>query len=344
MSKNTHTFDEYIIFFSPKRNTGSIVNIRFFVIKMQKNIFWIACLVSLVRATIFTASLSQDSISVGDRILYEATVIVPKGATITPPDVATAFGKFVVKEWNSDKVEKKNADSLNFKYVISFYEIEQCTIPPVPFIQTFNGKSDTLLSKPMPIRLVLVPNTDSAAAAPVIKDLKPQQNAGRPSFVWLWIVLGLSAVSLLVYFSRRFLKKRKEKAAQPIPLKPPYDEAIESLRLLDEQQYLTRGMIREHVFGLSDIFKRYIERRFEVNAAEFTTEEMLEWIMTSPLDPEGKKIAEWFFSATDPVKFAKMLPSNDTLHRFGHDVRQFLELTRPNPETSQTPKEPSHAA
>jgi hypothetical protein len=344
MSKNTHTFDEYIIFFSPKRITGFIVNIHFFIMKMQKNIFWILCLASLVQATIFTASLSQDSISVGDRILYEATIIVPKGATITPPDVGTAFGKFVVKEWNSDKVEKKNADSLNFKYVISFYEIEQCTIPPIPFIQTLNGKTDTLLSKPMPVRLVLIPNTDSAATAPSIKDLKPQQSAGKPSFIWLWIVLGLAALIALVYFSRRFWKKRKEKAAQPVPLKPPYEEAIESLRLLDEQQYLARGMIREHVFGLSDILKRYIERRFEVNAAEFTTEEMLEWIMTSPLEADGKNIAEWFFSATDPVKFAKMLPQNDTLYRFGQDVRQFLEMTRPKPETSQSQKGPSHAA
>jgi hypothetical protein len=314
--------------------------------KLKKSILWTFCLAFSVQATVFTATISQDSISVGDRILFDATLLVPKGATVVPPDIGAAFGKFVVKEWNSDKIEKKNADSLNFRYVISFYEIEQCTIPPVPFIQILSGKTDTLLSKPMPIRLVFVRDTDSAATS--IKDLKPQQRAGSPSFSWLWIVLGICFVAALVYFSRRFWKKRKEKTTQSVPLKPPYDEAIESLRLLDEKQYLAHGMIREHVFALSDIFKRYIERRFEVNAAEFTTEEMLEWIMTSSLDPDGKKIAEWFFSATDPVKFAKMHPDNDTLHRFGHEVRQFLEQTRPKPQPQaaavQGPKDKPHAA
>jgi hypothetical protein len=38
---------------------------------------------------------------------------------------------------------------------------------------------------------------------------------------------------------------------------------------------------------------------------------------------------EWFFRATDPVKFAKMLPDQDTLARFGIEVRAFLEATRP---------------
>jgi hypothetical protein len=303
------------------------------------------CLAFTAGATVFTATVSQDSISVGDRILFETTILAPKGAVITPPDVGTAFGKFRVKEWNSDKAEKKNADSLNFRYVLSFYEVEQCTIPPVPFIQTANGKTDTLLSKSMPIRFVLVANTDSSNTS--IKDLKPQQRAGSPSLAWAWIVLAVAVVAALIYFSRRFFKKRADTAAKSIPLLPPYDEAIEALRILEEKRYLGQGLIREHVFGLSDILKRYIERRFGVNAAEFTTEEMIDWIMTAPLEPDDKKIAEWFFMTADPVKFAKLHPDTDTLHRFGHETWKFLEQTRPQ-QTVQTAvqeaKDKPHAA
>jgi hypothetical protein len=308
--------------------------------KIQTTLIGVLCLACAARATVFTATVSQDSISVGDRILFEATILVPKGASVIPPDVAAGFGKFVVKEWTTDKAEKKNADSLNYKYIISLYEVEQCTIPAVPFIQTLAGKNDTLLSKPMPVRLVLIRNTDSANTS--IKDLKPQQTAGSPSFAWLWLVLGAGALTALFFFARRFLGKRT-RAAHSVPPKPPYEEAIEALRMLEEQQYLGKGMLREHVFGLSDILKRYIERRFDVNAAEFTTEEMLGWIMTSSLEPPEKKIAEWFFAATDPIKFAKMLPDNDTLHRFGHEVRQFLEQTRPGIETQQAPKDKPNA-
>jgi hypothetical protein len=175
----------------------------------------------------------------------------------------------------------------------------------------------------------------------MIKGLKPQQSAGSPSLAWIWIIAGVCAVAGAIYFSRRYFHKRKI-AATIIPLKPPYEEAMEALKVLDEKQYLVKGMIREHVYGLSDILKRYLERRFDVNAAEFTTEEMLGWITGSPLEPADKKSGEWFFSMTDPVKFAKWVPENETLHRFGAEVRQIIERTRPKPEAAAQSKDGPH--
>ena len=125
---------------------------------------------------------------------------------------------------------------------------------------------------------------------------------------------------------------------------PPYEEAIEALALLEAKQYLVKRLVREYVFELSDIFKRYLERRFEVNAAEFTTEEMLDWIKASKLAPEDRKVCEWFFYTTDPVKFAKWLPDNDTLYRFGADVRQVIERTKPAPIAAAQATDKPHAA
>ena len=78
--------------------------------------------------------------------------------------------------------------------------------------------------------------------------------------------------------------------------KPPYEEAIEALDRLEAKQYVAKGMIRDYVFELSEIAKRYIERRFEVQAAEFTTEELADWTKRSPLQLAERKTAEWFFS------------------------------------------------
>jgi hypothetical protein len=310
----------------------------FFNMKRYKNVLLLLSLCSwTAHATVFIATVSQDSISLGDRILFNATALVPKGAVVTPPSPENSFGKFVVKEWNTGKSELKNADSLTFNFVLSLYVLEQCTIPAIPFVQTFNGKTDTLLSKPMPIRLVIIRDADSTNTS--IKGLKPQQIVGSPSLAWLWIVLIVLGIIAAILLIRRYVKKRAKKGAEIVPLLPPYEEAMNSLRLLEAKQYLSKLMIREHVFELSDILKRYLERRFDVNAAEFTTEEMLAWIMRSPLEPDDKKSGEWFFSTTDPVKFAKWQPENDTLHRFGAEVRQIIERTRPKPETVSTPKE-----
>jgi hypothetical protein len=49
---------------------------------------------------------ASDELSVGDRVLFSVTTVVPKGATVVrAPDPANAFGALVVKEWNSKKHE-----------------------------------------------------------------------------------------------------------------------------------------------------------------------------------------------------------------------------------------------
>jgi hypothetical protein len=250
--------------------------------------------------------------------------MVPKAGQVVPPATENGFGKFVVKEWTSDKAEKKNADSLTFHYIITTYTAENCTIPALDFIVAKEGGADTLRTRPVPMRLILVSSPDTAA----IKDLKPQQSAGKPSLAWLWIILATAAGVAAVLLVRKYLPKPGKVLRAPPP-KPPYEEAMEALAVLEAKQYIAKGMIREYAFELSEIVKRYIERRFDVNAAEFTTEEMLDWIKLSPLDPDCRKSAEWFFSTTDPVKFAKWLPDNDTVNRFGPGMRSFIEKTRP---------------
>jgi hypothetical protein len=294
-------------------------------------------------ATVLLSSVSQDSLFVGDRVHFGVTMLVPKGSQVVPPATDNGFGKFIVKEWTSDKSEKKNADSLSFNYIITTYSAEPCTIPSLSFVQTSGAKTDTLRTDVFPLRVVLVP-PPSAQDTAVIRDIKGLETVGKPSLLWLWIVLGLLGIVLAVLALRRFRKKLGG-SAPAVPPKPPYEEAIEALRALEEKQYISKGMIREYVFGLSDIVKRYIERRYAINAAEFTTEEMLDWIQISPLEPSQRKACEWFFSTADPVKFAKWTPDTDTVRRFGADMRAFIEQTRPAPaQAGKVQPEAGHAS
>ncbi|HMD67900.1 MAG TPA: hypothetical protein VKF42_03410 [Chitinivibrionales bacterium] len=291
----------------------------------------VAALPTLCFGSIISNSVSQDSLYIGDRVHLGVTLVVPPGSQITPPATDNGFGTLSVKEWTSDKTEKKNADSVAFHYAVTTYTAEPCTIPALDFYVTKEKTSETLRTQPVPLRVLLVSSPDTAS----IKDLKPQQSAGRPSLAWLWIVLGICALIATVVLGRRVLSK----AAKPvpeIPRKPPYEEAIAALAFLEAKNYLASGMIREYAFELSEIVKRYIERRFEINAAEFTTYEMLEWVKRSPLKPADRNVLDWFFSTTDPVKFAKWLPDNDTANRFGLEARAFVERTRPLPSVDKS--------
>jgi hypothetical protein len=288
-------------------------------------------------SVLYQPSLSTDSLTVGDRVRMVVPMVVPSGAKVNPPDPEKEFGCFLVKEWSGDRTERASSDSLTFTYVFTQYTTEQCTVGPLSFVHIVSdSQSDTLRTGPVSLRLVSVVPSDTAS----LRDLKPPLSAGTPSLAWLWAVLIAGACAALFIFGRRLYRKM-QKPSPPPPPKPPYEEAIEALAALDARQYLMKGMVREHVFGLSDIMKRYIERRFVTNASEFTTDEMLSWLETAPLDTPLRRMCEWFFTNTDPVKFAKFVPDRDTITRFCTDARDFIEKTRPpaQPQAAATVEE-----
>ena len=288
----------------------------------------VQCLLLLVPresgAAVIYSALSQRELSVGDRVYFTVTTIIPKGATVVPPDPASSFGPVTVKEWNSKRYDKGKADSLAFQYVLTTYKAENCTIPSLLYILENGTEHDTLKTDSLTLRVIPLCKTDSAG----IMDLRPQQHAGKQPLLWLWLLLGAVLLTIGIIAGRHVVRKLR-KAPPPPPPKPPYEEAIDALAALDAKQFPIKGMVREYVFELSDILKRYVERSFPVNAAEFTTEEMLAWIAISPLERQLRATLEWFFRTADPVKFAKYLPDHDTLQRFGTEVRAFLEATRP---------------
>ncbi len=299
-------------------------------------ILTIACLSVPSKAARVYSWVEPDTLTLGDPIEITIAAVVPSGATVVPPDIeAETFGEFVVREWTSRRDETISGDSVQFKYLATAYTNTADTIPSLKFLSIRNDTTDTLFSPMLRARVVSVLQPDSLKDDSVmIKDLKAQQVAGTPSLLWLWITLGTIGIAVLVVLARYF-RGRKEAAAYVPPPKPPYEEAIEALNTLEARSLVRMGQIRDYVFGISEILKRYIERRFGVNSVEYTTEEMLGWIPQAPVGKENRERLDWFFRTTEPVKYAKFIPDDETLYRFAEETRVFLENTRPRvgPET-----------
>ena len=278
-------------------------------------------------SSIIYTDISQDTLTIGDRIELTVSLIVPKDAQIIPPETDAGFGNFTVKSWDTKKTERNASDSIAFKYLLTTYTVEQCSIPALPFVEVNEDGGDTLYSDTIPMRVISV-ITGNKGDTIRLKDIKPQQIAGKPSFLWFWVFFIIGMIASGIYVGRYFwLQSRKP--PPPPPPKPPYEEAIEALAMLEGKQLLTKGLLREYVFELSDILKRYMGRRFNSNAAEYTTEEILEWIQTAPFDKKLIQPMEWFFDYTHPVKFAKVIPEVVTVKKLYDAAKSFIENTRP---------------
>lgn len=281
-------------------------------------------------------SVDRTSFTLGDPIHFRVFMELPKDVQCVPPEPEKLFGNLKVREWNINRSPKQSNDSVFVDYILACYVPENCTIPSLPFYIQSKTSIDTVFTDKHTIQFMSVitaPPAGSKDSTVDIKDLKPQQLAGNPPKFWLWITIILGSAALLMAITLYLSSKFKKKEIIPPPV-PPYEEAIMALGVLHGKRLLEKGLVREYVFELSEIFKRYIERRFSTNASEFTTEEMIAWAGASGLDKKLKASLEWFFRTTDPVKFARIIPDSDTVSRFSDEVSNFLESTRPLPQTA----------
>jgi hypothetical protein len=278
--------------------------------------------------------LTQDSITAGDRLGITISIIVPPNAVTLGPEQDSDFGKLIIKDRSTDKTSRPSSDSITFNYQLAFYAADQCTIPGLNFlVMKTDSSGDTFSTEPIILRTISLITSDSAD----IKDLRTQQITGKPSLLLLWILAGVIIAAAGIWFLTRWLKTRTKPEIAPPP-QPPYEEALNALKLLDAKQYLLKGLIREYVFELSEILKRYIGRRFETGALEFTTQEIIEWLENAPMDKSLRRSMEWFFNETEPVKFAKHIPGKETIKRFGDEALAFIEKTKPviSPDVPKT--------
>jgi len=263
------------------------------------------------------------------------------------------------------KDKERDSSRYQYRYGIATYKPENCTIPSIRFLvnagdnavgndnRGINGDSvgngaggdigfsighaagdtgyDTLSTAPIPIRILsALPDEPPDSGGFALKDLKGQQSAGGADLWYLWIILGAALAVAAFILIRKYLKKRGAATEAAVPLLPPYEEAMGAIDALDAKKYLECGMVREYVFELSEIFKRYIGRRYDTIAPELTTEEIIAWLEFADISREMRLCAERFFRSSDQVKFAKWVPDRNCIDGYIKDVRTFIEATKPD--------------
>jgi hypothetical protein len=286
-------------------------------------------------STQITAAVSPDSAMVGDELTLSVVIAgVPKGAKVLPPETEKGFGDFAVLGWEDASMPKaakgkeRDSSKYQYRYGIAAYKPENCTIPAIKFLVN----DDTVSTPPIPVRMLsALPAAPPDSGGFALKDLKAQQRAGKADLWELWVVLAVAvAVVALILIRKRLGKGGGAAVAPAVPLLPPYEEAIEAINALEGKKYLERGMAREYVFELSELFKRYMGRRYDIIAPELTTDEIVSWLEFSGLSREMRLCAERFFRSGDQVKFAKFRPDKREADGYMGDVKMFIEATKPD--------------
>ena len=159
---------------------------------------------------------------------------------------------------------------MSFRNVCVFiFDIFEFTFKVVPKSGTaFSLNTDTLKLN------VGIPVVDTAQPFKDIKNLEEVPAALSDYWPWVLGILGVLILTALIIF---WVKKRKKHAK---PIAPENKETYweRSLRLcqeLNEAQLWQKGQVKDYYSSLSDILRQYLEKRFDIQAMEKTTGEIV---------------------------------------------------------------------
>ena len=281
--------------------------------------------------------VDRATITIGDRILYTATVTSDSGVKLEPLALGSNLGAFEVKDYKIYDQEKaregKNVDKS--EYLITTFTTGEYVIPPITVNYTDpEGKKKEIKSEPLFILVKSVGATE--ADQEDIRGLKPPIDIRGSYLSYLFIlpILALLAGGGLLYYRRR----ARGLALPEIPeelKKPAWEVALLELDSLRESDLLKKKEIKRYFTVLSDIIRKYIQRRFEFPALDRTTEEIRVETKRAKLDQSIRELVTGLLFFSDLVKFAKYVPSTDEVDQSLNQAYSIVNLTKPQEEVKE---------
>jgi hypothetical protein len=266
---------------------------------------------------------TMPRLTVGDRFLVTYVVTTEHPSLVAGP-LADSMGAFVVVKEDRNTARRGDLDETTYKLAIACFLTGRQTLPALRFAASFGARSDTLTGDTVAVNIASV-LPDSMKD---VRALKPPELF--PNY-WLWLVPAiLVLIAVLAWLGVKLARRlRRLHEAIPPPL-PPWEEALGALDRLPWREWLADGQFKRLYYALSEILKRYLERRYEFDAVEQTTTELLASMRAHKL-PMRDEITR-FFARCDLVKYAKTVPPEDEAERALEQLRDFVVKTKPAPE------------
>ncbi|MCZ2442891.1 MAG: BatD family protein [Flavobacteriales bacterium] len=157
----------------------------------------------------------------------------------------------------------------------------------------------------------------------------------EPPFGWddfmdyIIILLAVILIAVLIFIYVR--KRRKRKPTEPVPVvvqtRPAHEIAIEALNALYIKKLWQKGEVKRYYSELTDIVRRYLNHRYNIDAAEMTTAEILQSVSHIRMNEEPKQQLMQLLNLSDLVKFAKLIPGINEHEMAFSNAKLLVELT-----------------
>jgi len=287
-----------------------------FLFSLQKN---------FAQSPTVKTTVDKNEIIIGQRIHFKVATSMPDNTyRLSWFSVPDSFGNFVpiIKE----KIDSSYSNgNLNFsqQIIITSFDSGRQIIPPLPLsVSMLDGDSTfTIYTDSIPINVGYSP-ADSVLPFHDIKNIIEVHKTFR---WWIWALIALAVIiaGLLIYYFIR--KEKKKKSTEIFESKiPPFEEAMMLFDELQKENLIEKQEYKEYHTRLSDIFKRYLSRKNNINQMYLTTDELL--INLSQMDLPKEKIATFASSLRmgNAVKFARFIPADFENQKCLSEIKEMI--------------------
>jgi hypothetical protein len=260
-----------------------------------------------------TTRITPNTFTLGDIATY--TISVQHDPDIQPiaPNVIPPKGLEFINSGENPPKQLNGQTVHEYWYKVRVDETGKLTLPSIPV--TFDAPDQKKPGNTIQ-GTILAPETSLEVQSLLklqggpegIRDIKPLEEIPTPWMHYFWMALGILALLGLVYFIWRKWKSRPTTLsnAPATPTLTPEQIAYKELEALRIKGWLQLGRTQDHFFELSEVFRRYLENRYQFPAQEWTTEEITAHLKhSSILNDDLKYQARTILTQTDRIKFAK---------------------------------------
>jgi hypothetical protein len=147
-------------------------------------------------------------------------------------------------------------------------------------------------------------------------------------YIW-YIVAGIVLLALVIGLTIYFVKKRKNRPVPQGPVESLQEYTLRMLGELDSKQLWQKKQVKEYYVQLTDIVRNYIEQRFNTQAMEITTDELLDKVQLHRELLQYYGILADILHTADLAKFAKAQPLQQEHTEAMAKAKQFVDTSRP---------------
>ncbi len=284
------------------------------------------------------AALDTQQIKIGEQLHLVLQAIKDSGAPdVVWPAVPDSFNHLIVVAQSPlDTLAQKSRILYQKSYTLTGFDSGEWYIPSFQF-HTVTQKDSLGKENLRTDSLALFVHT---VAVDTTKPFKPIKEIRAVPFnlldYWKYIMGGLIVLLVVLYFIFFYKKKTKPKQEKTVPQIPPYEQAAKGLDQLEKEQLWQKGEIKTYYSRLTDILRLFIQRQYQINAMEQTSDELLEKIKQVTRLNQRRADLNYILQTADLAKFAKLQPSREEHEGCMEKARGVVEWCKPQPEKEET--------